>query len=186
MFGVPKNFHNSLIILESFEILPRKSHVCVEKCTIKACKIQIGVMNHIKHLSLESWCSNCESVIGIWWLRQNFNTLVVCIDMKCFQLGKLLIFWCLVVKLKIGTYFWHWAHTKNHNLSYIITSSIKTSTPSSLQSQSSINYNSSIQLNITDFAHRYTDEIHINNHFYTYNSHKLCQYICHEKIHKKC
>ena len=78
----------------------------------KACKIQLGLMNFIKHLSLESWCSNCESVIGIWWLWQNFNTHVVCIDMKCFQLGILLIFRCLVVKLKIATYFWHLARNK--------------------------------------------------------------------------
>ena len=97
-------------------------------------------------------------------------------DTKCFQLGKLLILQCLVVKLKIGTYFWHLARTKNHYLLY------QTSIPSAQQSQSSINYNSSIQLNITDFAHSHIDKIHINNHNYTYSSHKLCQYICDEKI----
>ena len=106
-------------------------------------------------------------------------------DTKCFQLGKLLILQCLVVKLKIGTYFWHLARTKDHYLLY------QTSIPSAQQSQPSINYNSSIQLNITDFAHSYTDKIHINNHNYTYSSHKLRQYnlskklrqyICDEKI----
>ena len=49
----------------------------------KACKIQLGLLNFIKHLSLESCCSNCESMVGIWWLWQNFNTHVDCIDMKC-------------------------------------------------------------------------------------------------------
>ena len=43
----------------------------------------------------------------------------------------------------------------------------QTSIPSAQQSQPSINYNSSIQLNITNFAHNYTDKIHINNHNYT-------------------
>ena len=61
---------------------------------------------HSKRLvNLESWCSNCESMVGVWWLWQNFNTHVVCINMKGpfgtswkFQLIFATIhgFWCTI------------------------------------------------------------------------------------------
>ena len=97
-----------LLCWKVLKYAPRKSHVCVEKWTIKASKIQLVLSNYIKHFSLESWFNNCDSVVGACLMAwANFQRSgFVCFDITCLPLknvstGILFIFWWLVVFLKM-------------------------------------------------------------------------------------